>query len=114
MAEAGIEGISIKSKKSHSEADVKIDVDKIWTLAAAPSSLSKQRQWSLLSTASSGVTSWVERTEDISDKLKKLSEDIIEQRCKVVTAPLAHHLAMADVAVDKSSSDCMDDNIRQS
>ena len=30
----------------------------------------------------------------ISNKIKRLSESVIEQRCKVVVAPLAHRVAM--------------------
>ena len=67
MAEAGIDGTKMKVEKNDSEASLNINLDKIWFLAAAPSSLSRAtRQWSLLSTASGGVKSWVERFEDIS------------------------------------------------
>ena len=42
------------------------------------------------------MKSWVERTEEISTRIKQLTDTIIEQRCEVVTSPLAHHLAMAE------------------
>ena len=95
MAEAGIDGTKMKAEKNDHDANLNMNLDKIWFLAAAPSSLSRAtRQWSLLSTASSGVKSWVERFEDISSRMKRLTESIIEQRCKVVVAPLAHRVAM--------------------
>ena len=40
------------------------------------------------------MKSWIEHTEEISTRIRILSELIVEQRCKVVTAPLAHHLAL--------------------
>ena len=95
MAEGGIDGTKLKGDKSGDAAALNMNLDKIWFLAAAPSSLSRAtRQWSLLSTASSGVKSWVEKFEDISIGVRRLTESFIEQRCKVVVAPLAHRVAM--------------------
>ena len=95
MAEAGIDGTKMKAQRNEKDANLNMNLDKIWFLAAAPSSLSRAtRQWSLLSTASSGVKSWVERFEDITTKMKRLTESIIDQRLKVVVAPVAHRVAM--------------------
>ena len=67
MAEAGIDGTKLKAEKCDEKASLTTNLEKIWFLAAAPSSLSQAtRQWSLLSTATSGVNSWVHRVETIS------------------------------------------------
>lgn len=77
MAEAGIDGAKLKAEKSSEKATLTTNLEKIWFLAAAPSSLSRAtRQWSLLSTATSGVNSWVHRVETISNKIKRLSESL--------------------------------------
>ena len=101
MAEAGIEGAKLTLEHpTKAAANAELATERIWTLAAAPSSLSKQRQWSLLSTASSGVKSWIEQTEEVGARVARLTEMIVEQRCKVVTAPLAHHLAQEHCSTD--------------
>lgn len=111
MAEAGIDGIKLKGERLAGKAQMNMNVEKIWFLAAAPSSLSRAtRQWSLLSTASHGASTWVERLEDISSEVNHIREHIINQRCKVIVAPLAHRVAMTG-STDKATE--YDYNIRK-